>query len=96
MQPQTRNTLLVGTLTAAFLAACNAPLSEPITPTDTRASVPVTVTTDAAQLEQNVQRGGTVALQAIPGRIGIQSVSELNVQYKFEKVALESLRFLHP
>jgi hypothetical protein len=87
MQSQTRNTLLVGTLTAAFLAACNAPLSEPVALTDTRASVPVTVTTDAAQLEQNVQRGGTVALQAIPGRIGIQSVSELNVQYKFEKVA---------
>jgi hypothetical protein len=87
MQTKTRNTLLVGTLTAAFLAACNAPLSEPVAPADTRASVPVTVTTDAAQLEQNVQRGGTVALQAIPGRIGIQSVSELNVQYKFEKVA---------
>jgi hypothetical protein len=87
MQSQTRNTLLVGTLTAAFLAACNAPLSETVTPTDTRVSVPVTVTTDAAQLEQNVQRGGTVALQTIPGRIGIQSVSELNVQYKFEKVA---------
>jgi hypothetical protein len=87
MQTKTRNTLLVGTLTAAFLAACNAPLSEPVAPADTRASVPVTVTTDAAQLEQNVQRGGTVALQAIPGRIGIQAVSELNVQYKFEKVA---------
>jgi hypothetical protein len=91
MQTKTRNTLLVGTLTAAFLAACNAPLSEPVAPSnpqaDTRASVPVTVTTDAAQLEQNVQRGGTVALQAIPGRIGIQSVSALNVQYKFEKVA---------
>jgi hypothetical protein len=87
MQTKTRNTLLVGTLTAAFLAACNAPLSEPVAPADTRASVPVTITTDAAQLEQNVQRGGTVALQAIPGRIGIQAVSELNVQYKFEKVA---------
>jgi hypothetical protein len=87
MQTSTRNTLLVGTLTAAFLAACNAPLSEPVAPADTRASVPVTVTTDAAQLEQNVQRGGTVALQAIPGRVGIQAVSELNVQYKFEKVA---------
>jgi hypothetical protein len=87
MQTKTRNTLLVGTLTAAFLAACNAPLSEPVAPADTRASVPVAVTTDAAQLEQNVQRGGTVALQAIPGRIGIQAVSELNVQYKFEKVA---------
>ena len=86
MQSQTRNALLVGTLTAAFLAACNAPISEPVA-TDTRASVPVTVTTDAAQLEQNLQRGGTVALQAIPGRIGIQSVSELNVQYKFEKLA---------
>jgi hypothetical protein len=87
MQPKTRNTLLVGTLTAAFLAACNAPLSEPVAPADTRASVPVTVTTDAVQLEQNLQRGGTVALQAIPGRIGIQAVSALNVQYKFEKVA---------
>jgi hypothetical protein len=87
MTLKTRNTLLVGTLTAAFLAACNAPLSEPVAPADTRASVPVSVTTDAALLEQNVQRGGTVALQAIPGRIGIQSVSELNVQYKFEKVA---------
>jgi hypothetical protein len=87
MHTKPRNTLLVGTLTAAFLAACNAPLSEPVTPADTRTSVPVTVTTDAAQLEQNVQRGGTVALQAIPGRIGIQSVNALNVQYKFEKVA---------
>ena len=87
MQANTRNTFLVGTLTAAFLAACNAPLSEPVPPTDTRASVPISVTTDAAQLEQNVQRGGTVALQAIPGRVGIQSVSELNVQYKFEKLA---------
>ena len=87
MQANTRNTFLVGALTAAFLAACNAPLSEPVTPTDTRASVPISVTTDAAQLEQNVQRGGTVALQAIPGRVGIQSVSELNVQYKFEKLA---------
>ena len=87
MQANTRNTFLVGTLTAAFLAACNAPFSEPVTPTDTRASVPISVTTDAAQLEQNVQRGGTVALQAIPGRVGIQSVSELNVQYKFEKLA---------
>ena len=27
MQTKTRNTLLVGTLTAAFLAACNAPLT---------------------------------------------------------------------
>jgi hypothetical protein len=87
MQTNPRNTLLVGTLTAAFLAACNAPLSEPVAPADTRASVPVTVTTDAAQLEQNLQRGGTVALQAIPGRIGIQSVGELNMQYKFERVA---------
>jgi hypothetical protein len=87
MQSQTRNTLLIGTLTAAFLAACNSPLSEPVTPADTRASVPVNVTTDAAQLEQNLQRGGTVALQAIPGRVGIQSVSALNVQYKFEKLA---------
>ena len=87
MQANTRNTFLVGTLTAAFLAACNAPFSEPVTPTDTRASVPISVTTDAAQLEQNLQRGGTVALQAIPGRVGIQSVSELNVQYKFEKLA---------
>lgn len=87
MQANTRNPFLVGALTAAFLAACNAPLSEPVTPTDTRASVPISVTTDAAQLEQNVQRGGTVALQAIPGRVGIQSVSELNVQYKFEKLA---------
>ena len=87
MQPKTRNTLLVGTLTAAFLAACNAPISEPLAPAETRASVPVTVTTDVAQLERNLQRGGTLALQAIPGRIGIQSVAELNVQYKFEKVA---------
>jgi hypothetical protein len=85
MHTKTRNTLLVGTLTAAFLAACNAPL-EPTDTTDSRASVPATAITDPAQLEQNMQRGGTVVLQGIPGRVGSQSVSELNTQYKFEKL----------
>jgi hypothetical protein len=87
MQSKTRNALLVGTLTAAFLAACNAPLNEPVTPTDTRTSAPITTITDPALLEQNMQRGGTVVLQTIPGRIGIQAVNELNTQYKFEKLA---------
>jgi hypothetical protein len=87
MRSKTRNNLIIGTLTVAFLAACNAPINPNGEPADSRAEVPVSVNTDATSLEQNLQRGGTVVLQAIPGQIGLQSVAALNVQYKFERVA---------